>query len=51
MVARNHVVIGIACIAVAVMTRIIAKAYFKNPPAQTLAMPRESEFSTGREIL
>ena len=45
--SRNNVVFAVACIGIAVMTRIIAKKYFKNPPSNDIPMPNESDFAIG----
>ena len=44
---RNNAVFAVACIGIAVMTRIIAKKYFKNPPSNDIPMPNESDFAIG----
>ena len=47
---RKNTLFAVACIGIAVMTRIIAKKYFKNPPSNDIPMPTESDFATGKFI-
>ena len=44
---RKNIIYGILCIGVAVMTRILSRLYFKNPPANDVEMPNESDFAIG----
>lgn len=46
---RKNTLFAVACIGIAVMTRIIAKKYFKNPPSNDIPMPTESDFATAKE--
>lgn len=45
---RSHITLACLSIGIAVFTRIIARAYFKNAPSQHVEMPTESDFAVAK---
>ena len=48
---RKNVIFGLLCIGIAVITRILSRKYFKNPPTIDIDMPNESDFAIGKFLI